>query len=180
MFEPKVSVNPRDIYVYQTNLPNPYDLLQLTHINASDYQGNKIYLDKQHLILDTSKVDYSHTGTYTVSISVMDNEMNMTLDYLTIHVLSPEEADRINAKYQSQQVPEKTTKQKNHKHRRSGGLQPINREKGIRYFEKHDSSSPSKELKSKKNNHIFDRTSTYLIIALVTASLVAFAYYMFF
>ena len=27
----------RDIYVYQTNLPNPYDLLQLTHINASDY-----------------------------------------------------------------------------------------------------------------------------------------------
>lgn len=113
MFEPKVSVNPRDIYVYQTNLPNPYDLLQLTHINASDYQGNKIYLDKQHLILDTSKVDYSHTGTYTVSISVMDNEMNMTLDYLTIHVLSPEEADRINAKHQSQQVPEKTTKQKN-------------------------------------------------------------------
>lgn len=184
MFEPKVSINPRDIYVYQTNLPNPYNLLQLTKISAVDYKGNQINLDQQHLVLDTSTVNYSRVGTYTVSLSVMDNELNMNLDYLTIHVLSPEEADRINAKYQSQQqsANEKRkvskNKRKSPKHK-LGGLQPINREKEIRYFEEPDSKT-DKDMKKSDNKGVFDRTSVYLIIASVIAAIFAFVYYMFF
>ncbi|MCT7731189.1 hypothetical protein [Lactobacillus crispatus] len=184
MFEPKVTANPRDIYVYQTNLPNPYDLLQLTKISAVDHDGNPINLNSQHLVLDTSKVDYSQVGTYTVSMSVMDDELNMALDYLTIHVLSPEEADRINSQYRSQELEQKEQKpEMKPKRHKLGGLQPISREKGIRYLEKNNFTRKKDGADNNRqdtNNHVFDRTSTYLIIALVIASLIAFAYYMFF
>ena len=65
---PTVKINPRDVYVEQTNLPDPYNWYDLVQIAATDFNGNNICLDDKDFWLDISKVDFSYIGVYLVSV----------------------------------------------------------------------------------------------------------------
>jgi hypothetical protein len=164
---PTVNIDPRDIYVEQTNLPDSYNLMQLTNISARDYKGKLITINKCHFLWDTTKVDYSHEGTYVVSISVMDDEANMTLDYVTVHVLSPAETERIN----SQSGSKEETHQKKHSFFKSN-LLPKDQEQRIRY----SSDLPEYNQNEDEDSHIWDKTSRMMIwgFVIVTIAVVIF------
>ena len=141
---PTVKINPRDVYVEQTNLPDPYNWYDLVQIAATDFNGNNIPLDNNHFLLDTSKVDFSHIGVYFVSVSVMDDFANMSLDYIKVHVLSPEALFG---------------------HR----LLPKDEEERIRY----SSDLPSLDEDDDENsNHIWDKASRWMVAGLAVVTVI--------
>lgn len=179
---PTVKINPRDVYVEQTNLPDPYNWYDLVQIAATDFNGNNIPLDNNHFLLDTSKVDFSHIGVYFVSVSVMDDLANMSLDYIKVHVLSPEETERINGQAdleennQHKEQRHKKNKKKNSLENTLFGhrLLPKDEEERIRY----SSDLPSLDEDDDENsNHIWDKVSRWMIAGLAVVTVITLLYF---
>lgn len=173
---PTIQINPRDIYVEQTNLPDPYNLFDLTTISARDYKGDGIPLDSNHFLWDTSKVDYSHVGVYFVSVSVMDDFANMALDYIKVHVLSPEETERINGQtdYEETNNVKEKKRQKSFENTLFGHrLLPKDQEEIIRY----SSDIPNYSNEDKDQNHIWDKTSRWMIRGFVVVTIFVLLYF---
>lgn len=166
---PTVSIDPRDIYVEQTNLSDPYNLMQLTNISARDYRGRLITINECHFLWDTTKVDYSRKGTYIVSISIMDDEANMTLDYVTVHVLSPAETEKIN----SQSISKEETHPKKYSFFKSN-LLPKDQEQRIRF----SSDLPEYNNQNEdKDSNIWDKSSRMMIWGLVIVTIAIVIYF---
>lgn len=175
---PTIRINPRDVYVEQTNLPDPYNWHDLVKIAAKDFNGKNIPLDNDHFLLDTSKVDFSHVGVYFVSVSVMDDFANMTLDYIKVHVLSPEETARING----QADLEEKKQRKEQKHKKQNKLEntffgqrllPKDQEKRIRY----SSDIPDLENDDEDSGHVWDKASKWMISGLVVVTIFVVFYF---
>lgn len=89
-FVPKLKVEPTDIWVEQTDLPNPYDLTEFLTITAVDQQGHDL---TDAVLLNLRDIDYQTVGDYPVTVSVTDSVANMSFAQLTVHVVPPEESD---------------------------------------------------------------------------------------
>lgn len=84
-----------EVYVEQTNIPNPYNLADLVNITATDYSG--IVNLNSRLNVNWDNVDFTKAGTYTVTVSVMDDSLNLALNSFIIHVV-PSETKKIKTK----------------------------------------------------------------------------------
>lgn len=195
MKEPKIEISPHDIYVLQVSKEdllkeNPYDLQndldEYTHISATDYKGNVITLNLAHFTMDLSQVDYSKTGTYFVTISVMDDEGNMALDYLTIHVLNQDQVKSIQAPEEPQlehhasqtNEPKKKRKKSNHKGLLNLSILPKTKEQMLQLSD----DSPFADTREKEveknydNTHFLDKGSNHLIGIILVIVLIGLIY----
>lgn len=78
-----------DIFVEQTNIPNPYDLQDFMIMHATGENGENL----DHMIsYDDNGVDFRTAGDYVVYAMVMDLKGNVDSDYMIVHVLNPKEA----------------------------------------------------------------------------------------
>ena len=84
-----------EVYVEQTEIPNPYNLADLVNITATDYSGVENLNNRLNVNWDN--VDFTKAGTYTVTVSVMDDSLNLALNSFIIHVV-PTQATKIKTK----------------------------------------------------------------------------------
>ena len=116
---PIIKIGNRDVYVEETNAENPYDLVQIANITAispdvSIEQDLKNIADRLEgsvndsadnadteatptIAVNERRIDYSTAGVYKVSVSAMDANGNIAIDYLQVHVLSPKDVRRVEA-----------------------------------------------------------------------------------
>ena len=74
-----------EVYVEQTNIPNPYNLADLVNITATDSTGTKNLINNINVNWD--EVDFKRPGRYTVTVSCMDQSLNLALSSFIIHVV---------------------------------------------------------------------------------------------
>lgn len=89
---PQIKINDQDIYVEATNQTNPYHLKELTKIKAVDSLGKDI---SDSIIINDDEVKYTQPGKYDVAVSAMDDQANIALAYLTVHVLSQQDEAKL-------------------------------------------------------------------------------------
>lgn len=88
MDNPTITMSSHDIYVEQTDIENPYNLLDLVDARATASNGDDITMSMK---VSLKHVDFSKPGKYTCNVVVVDDSGNSSLDYLIVHVLSPKE-----------------------------------------------------------------------------------------
>lgn len=96
MDNPTIIMNSHDVYVEQTNIEEPYNLLDLVDARAAASNGADITMNMK---VSLKHVNFSKPGKYSCNVVVVDDSGNSSLDYLIVHVLSPKETKNLeNAK----------------------------------------------------------------------------------
>lgn len=90
--DPKIVIEDPDIYVEATDIEDPYDIEDFLQMSATDAAGNDI---SDQILYDSTAVDYSKAGDYTVPVTVMDSDLNMSVSSFCVHVLNPEQTRRV-------------------------------------------------------------------------------------
>lgn len=78
-----------DIFVIQTDEPDPYNLHDFIKMHAVNENGENL----DHMIIcEDQYVDFTTAGDYAVYAMVMDSQGRVDSDYLIVHVLTSKEA----------------------------------------------------------------------------------------
>ena len=93
--------NPQVIYdlyvqVVENDEDANYVVDEWFNVFAKDFRGRDI---SNRAVYDTSLVNYTKPGDYPVEVSVMDDNLNMSVVSFTIHVLTIKEIKRIEKGY---------------------------------------------------------------------------------
>lgn len=111
--EPTIKIKDPDIYVEATDYADPYDLKSLAGITAQDSHGVDI---TDNVVINTSAANYLEPGDYDVSVSTQDDDFNMAIKQIKVHVLSPQEVAKIDDEEAADKAYEQPTKQAKKKH----------------------------------------------------------------
>ncbi|MDC2829067.1 hypothetical protein PO250_01790 [Limosilactobacillus mucosae] len=84
MAKPTITMDLRDVYVQKTKIKNPYNILDLANGRAFAADGTDI---TDSLVISLKKVDFRNVGDYECTMSVMDIQGNLAINYLMVHVV---------------------------------------------------------------------------------------------
>lgn len=136
---PILHIQHPEIYVEATDYQNPYDLKALTGVKATDANDQP---NDSIIVINDQNIDYRTPGDYEVSVSASDQNLNMAIRQITVHVVKPQdepEPDNDNS--------DRYDKQKNPRHHWS-----------FHFRKHHKKPKKRRQIKSHQNNQTTETT----------------------